>query len=246
MQKRFILSMVYSLLAIITLSTAAMREVDRTKAVRPTYAKNWTPEQDDMYAKLQVLKKRDGLVHYIPKDIWRLVTSELPFSIAKALKANKQLINSDLGTSLSKLGLRNLRGIELIKNKLAQLQVLNLSYNKLTIIAPETFSGFNQLRELYLFYNKLTTMVPGIFDGLAQLQVLNLSYNKLTAIVSGTFNGLVQVRILHLHANDLTTIAPGEFAKLIALRYLTLPISLSKELRIQIKNEVPECKVEYL
>ncbi|XP_060885045.1 mucin-4 isoform X1 [Labrus mixtus] len=62
------------------------------------------------------------------------------------------------------------------------LQVLQLSFNRISTLRPQDFSNLQQLKELNLKHNLLTSLHPQTFVGLSQLQVLDLSFNMLTSL----------------------------------------------------------------
>ncbi|XP_034035110.1 uncharacterized protein LOC117518160 [Thalassophryne amazonica] len=62
------------------------------------------------------------------------------------------------------------------------LQVLQLSFNKISTLQPEDLSHLSQLKELHVQHNFITTLHPQTFQGLEQLRVLDLSYNLLTSL----------------------------------------------------------------
>nr|XP_020513379.1 leucine-rich repeat-containing protein 66 isoform X3 [Labrus bergylta]XP_029137946.1 leucine-rich repeat-containing protein 66 isoform X2 [Labrus bergylta] len=62
------------------------------------------------------------------------------------------------------------------------LQVLQLSFNRISTLRPQDFSNLQQLKELNLKHNLLTSLHPQTFMGLSQLQVLDLSFNMLTSL----------------------------------------------------------------
>ncbi|CAK6956117.1 uncharacterized protein LOC122988751 [Scomber scombrus] len=62
------------------------------------------------------------------------------------------------------------------------LQVLQLSFNRISTLQPGVLSNLRQLKELDLQHNLITSLHPQMFQDLAQLTVLDLSFNMLTSI----------------------------------------------------------------
>ncbi|XP_044055684.1 uncharacterized protein LOC122877756 isoform X1 [Siniperca chuatsi] len=62
------------------------------------------------------------------------------------------------------------------------LQVLQLSFNKISTLQPGDLSHLRQLKELHLQHNLITSLHPQMFQDLAQLRVLDLSFNMLTSL----------------------------------------------------------------
>nr|XP_020459009.1 leucine-rich repeat-containing protein 66 [Monopterus albus] len=62
------------------------------------------------------------------------------------------------------------------------LQVLQLSFNRISAVQPEDLIHLQQLKELHLQHNLITILHPQVFQDLAQLRVLDLSFNMLTSL----------------------------------------------------------------
>ena len=85
------------------------------------------------------------------------------------------------------------------------LQVLNLSYNKIEALHFNDLSHNQLIRELYLRGNVIALVEPGSFSGLTQLEVLDLSYNLLEVLPENMLSGqqLTLMSRLSLHHNPL-------------------------------------------
>ncbi|KAM7410396.1 hypothetical protein PAMA_001710 [Pampus argenteus] len=62
------------------------------------------------------------------------------------------------------------------------LQVLQLSFNRISTLQPRVLSNLRKLKELHLQHNLITNLHPQMFQDLAQLRVLDLSFNMLTSL----------------------------------------------------------------
>nr|XP_046248735.1 TLR4 interactor with leucine rich repeats isoform X2 [Scatophagus argus] len=62
------------------------------------------------------------------------------------------------------------------------LQVLQLSFNRISTLQPGDLGRLRQLIELHLQHNLITSLHPQMFQDLAQLRVLDLRFNKLTSL----------------------------------------------------------------
>lgn len=102
--------------------------------------------------------------------------------------------------------------------ELAQLQRLNLAYNRLTAI-PDAFSGFTKLQELELNGNRLTA-IPDAFGDFTKLRELDLNSNQLTAIPDA-LGRLSNLQLLWLVNNQLTSV-PDALGNLSNLQNLDL------------------------
>ncbi len=84
------------------------------------------------------------------------------------------------------------------------LKKLNISYNGLTNLGPQTFSSLRNLEKMDLSHNVLETLRPDIFTGLHLLGQLNLNHNRIQLISDCTFQNMHQLQILILSHNKLT------------------------------------------
>lgn len=116
-------------------------------------------------------------------------------------------------------GLWDLQLLDLSHNKLshlpggvfkslANLSNLDLSSNQVTEISAETFQGLGRLERLYLSGNQIRSIHPDAFRGLENLLELKLSQNQL--VVAPAFS-LPHLLLLDLSYNTITTIQPGVF-----------------------------------
>ncbi|XP_061593958.1 uncharacterized protein LOC133458263 [Cololabis saira] len=62
------------------------------------------------------------------------------------------------------------------------LQILQLSFNKISTLQPQELSHLRQLKELHLKQNLITHLHPQMLQDLVQLRVLDLSFNMLTSL----------------------------------------------------------------
>ena len=74
-----------------------------------------------------------------------------------------------------------------IKDLNETLEVLHLSYNRITHIPEDYFEHFGMLQELYLGRNRITFLSPNTFKGLPMLSNLQLSYNDLKTLQRNIF-----------------------------------------------------------
>ncbi|XP_072273718.1 vasorin isoform X2 [Pyxicephalus adspersus] len=116
-------------------------------------------------------------------------------------------------------GLWDLQLLDLSHNKLshlpggvfkslANLSNLDLSSNQITEISAETFQGLGRLERLYLSGNQIRSIHPDAFRGLENLLELKMSQNQL--VVSPAFS-LPHLLLLDLSNNAIPVIQPGVF-----------------------------------
>lgn len=84
------------------------------------------------------------------------------------------------------------------------ITVLNLQFNKISIVETNAFVELGLLRNLNLRDNKIEILRPGMFNGLGQLYKLTLGNNVITQLVAKTFEGLFMLEQLEIQFNQLT------------------------------------------
>ncbi|XP_024937817.1 protein artichoke isoform X2 [Cephus cinctus] len=94
------------------------------------------------------------------------------------------------------------------------LQVLDLSFNNLNILSPETLSSLTSLLELKLVRNKIRELKEGAFDRLPRLSLIDLENNDLRVIERNAIRALPELQALRLGKNRLQSIPNGAFSEL--------------------------------
>ncbi|KAM4717511.1 vasorin b [Anableps anableps] len=156
-------------------------------------------------------------------------------------------------------GLLNLEMLDLSQNKLtnlpervfeplSSLKNLDLSSNQITYISEECFHGMPQLERLYLYSNHIEKIHPAAFNGLEHLLELKLQGNALTSL---PLLSLPRLLLLDLRFNFLPSLNPSELQtpNLESLRLGGVGLtSLNKELIRNLKNlhelDISENKLE--
>ena len=103
---------------------------------------------------------------------------------------------------------------------LTRLSYLDLNYNLIVTIHPDSFRSMTYLTLLALDGNLISNISSQVFFGLTALQVLNLRYNKLDTIAADAFASLASLQQLTLTGNKLTSLDPNVFSGLTSLQYL--------------------------
>lgn len=144
-------------------------------------------------------------------------------------------------------GLENLEMLDLSQNKLTELpervfetltslRNLDLSSNQITHISEECFQGMALLERLYLYSNLIETIHPAAFNGLEHLLELKLQGNQLTSLPALS---MPQLLLLDLRFNVLPTLGPSDLQtpNLESLKLGGVGLtSLNKELIGSLKN----------
>ncbi|XP_055592082.1 toll-like receptor 6 [Uranotaenia lowii] len=110
-------------------------------------------------------------------------------------------------------------------NGLKELQILDLSSNKIVALPTDLFKDPAQsIQEIYLQNNSISVLSPGLFSKLEQLQALDLSMNQLTSawVNRDTFSGLIRLVLLNLANNKITKLESEIFSDLYTLQILNL------------------------
>ncbi|XP_043288120.1 protein artichoke isoform X2 [Venturia canescens] len=97
---------------------------------------------------------------------------------------------------------------------LKALQVLDLSFNKLNILSPDTLSSLTSLLELRLVRNRIKELREGAFERLPRLTFIDLENNDLRFIEKNAIRSLPELQSLRLGKNRLTNIPAGAFTEL--------------------------------
>ena len=107
---------------------------------------------------------------------------------------------------------------------LTLLRELNLGDNMLAALPPSLFNSSQNLEKLHLQNNSLTLLTPSIFVHLTRLVSLNLSRNSIAShlLNDDTFSGLINLHALDLSYNQLTSVEASIFSKLASLRMINL------------------------
>ncbi|XP_043675123.1 protein artichoke [Vespula pensylvanica] len=97
---------------------------------------------------------------------------------------------------------------------LMALEILDLSFNKLNILSPETLSSLSSLLELRLVRNRIRELREGAFDGLPRLSMIDLENNDLRVIERNAIRRLSELQAIRLGKNRIQTIPRGAFSEL--------------------------------
>ncbi|KAG6444973.1 hypothetical protein O3G_MSEX003696 [Manduca sexta] len=172
-----------------------------------------------------LVRIESGAFSALPKLRWLDLSNNSPFNTGE--RGNN--IFKGLERRLSHLGLKNVSLVFVPSMLLSKLKSLDLSYNNLPTIPPDTTANLTRLRALDLSYNDLTT-VPVATHSLTELRWLSLSGNPITALMNTSLYG-VSPRLEYLDVTRLRLriFEHGVFSKMYALR--TLKISSYSNVR---------------
>lgn len=219
--------------------------------------------------------RKNNAMHLLPKELRQIIAKMLylvdPLDVSrihinrKVVRKNGMLSTLDLG-GMQLESIDNLEKVKIID----KCHILDLDNNLIKAIRRNTFTSFRHLQHLILGNNHVSCIEPYAFASLKHLQVLKLDNAYISTLSSRTFAGLLSLRQLVLRNNKITCL-PAElfqdlinlewlslnnnpiehihhtiFLPLLKLNKLTLPTTLSKNLRVQVENEVPKmCDIIY-
>jgi len=103
-----------------------------------------------------------------------------------------------------------------IKERLIDLETLDLSYAATETLDKNTFQGLNNMKVMNLSHNPLTNLN----NQLARLKTLKFSYNQLTNLNNMPFEGLISLKELFLSHNRLTNLNNQPFEGLTSLKVI--------------------------
>ena len=100
------------------------------------------------------------------------------------------------------LSFTSLRNVDFLDSTdgLGNLEKLNLSQNKITVLRKGAFAKLKKLKGLILSKNQIKELIPGVFEGLECLKYLVLTSNDINigSIDKRVFDGLKCLEYLNL------------------------------------------------
>ncbi|CAG9789760.1 unnamed protein product [Diatraea saccharalis] len=103
-----------------------------------------------------------------------------------------------------------------------QTTELYLESNEITSISAEQVRHLTQLQRLDLSNNRISVLANHTFQGLSKLSTLIVSYNRLRCVQRDALKGLTQLRVLSLHGNNISMLADGVFRDLESISHVAL------------------------
>ncbi|GIX95552.1 leucine-rich repeat and immunoglobulin-like domain-containing nogo receptor-interacting protein 1 [Caerostris darwini] len=120
---------------------------------------------------------------------------------------------------------------------------LNLSYNEIDDIHPNSFSGLKDLITLDLCSNKLTDIQYEIFTNLEHLKTLILKENFIKLLRNVAFSTLKSLELLDISKNYITSVGLLSFKGLTKLEYLNLSSNYITHLQEGVFRSLESLKV---
>jgi Leucine-rich repeat (LRR) protein len=156
--------------------------------------------------------------------------NSLETKIKVVSNVNRDVLDSnalnDIPDNVIKLVIRN-NGFKTIApgvfDRFTELQILDLSFNKIEKLSSEVFDSLSKLTELNLGNNRLKSLPSDIFKKLERLDGLTISRNQLTqsGLPSDLFTNNSNLMLLDIAINPLGSFPKGLFKNLKKLDYIS-------------------------
>lgn len=111
------------------------------------------------------------------------------------------------------------------------LHTLDLSYNELTYLYPESFSFHPQLKHVNFAHNKFSFFPTQFIRGLKYLQSLSLNNNLIKTLDDGDFAQMSMLQDLDLSGNELSSVSDTAFQNSSQLQRINLSHNRINELK---------------
>lgn len=118
------------------------------------------------------------------------------------------------------LTLNQIQNVHFTLQFYTQLEVLDLSQNKIDSLGSRHFEAQNQLQTLNLSRNSIVNLSKDAFRGLRNLLLLDLSYNQIATIHQSAMFDLHSLIDLNLAGNSIISMEEGIFRNMISLEML--------------------------
>ncbi|KAF5288393.1 hypothetical protein FQA39_LY15430 [Lamprigera yunnana] len=170
------------------------------------------------------------------RNVPRLETIFLNYG---AIGTIKEGIFSNL-PSLTKISLAHNQIIKIINGSfdIPSLQILHLSYNKLSSWDKRWFSGSQDVQEVDCRDNLITDLPSNAFDNLRNLTKLTLDSNLISKISRDAFKGLHKLKHLGLTYNFLTSVNLNWFPHRISLSKLTINTNRLNFVSVEVLEQI--------
>jgi Leucine-rich repeat (LRR) protein len=99
---------------------------------------------------------------------------------------------------------------------------INLLFNNLDGLLPDSLEDLKNLEKLELSFNKLTGTIPATVGSLQKLKVFAVNGNNLRGTIPASFGKLQNIKEIHLSSNQLEGNIPASIGMLKSLEVLNL------------------------
>ncbi|CAG9831745.1 unnamed protein product [Diabrotica balteata] len=168
----------------------------------------------------------------------------------RATCQDKKLVTVEIGVppvvellDISHNQIRNLENEVFTNMHLANLKLLNLSYNQISQISLHAFEGLDNLKSMDLSYNSIQYFLGQWFFDLRSLRELYLRGNNLQDINEQPRIELPFLKVLDLSDNKIAHLHPIIFTSLPNLEILDIGGNFLIDLRVEIIRPLPNLRL---
>lgn len=177
--------------------------------------------------RLRTLNLARNEINQMKSDVFQDLTSLNELSLS-----DNKLVNFSSGVNvfrnlrqLTRLDLSNNTIIDIERNMLVDLENLveiNMSYNKLFVLAYQLFKGMKSIEIVDLSHNLFGSFIGNFFIHNKKLSELRLQHNLMNRIDKDSLYGLKELHTLDLSNNKLLSVERNAFDTLDGLQHLNL------------------------
>ncbi|XP_072382719.1 uncharacterized protein [Diabrotica undecimpunctata] len=168
----------------------------------------------------------------------------------RATCQEKKLVTVEIGVppvvellDISHNQIRNLENEVFTNMHLANLKLLNLSYNQISQISLHSFEGLDNLKSMDLSYNSIQYLLGQWFFDLRSLRELYLRGNNLQNINEQPRIELPFLKVLDISDNKIAHLHPIIFTSLPNLEILDIGGNFLIDLRVEIIRPLPNLRL---
>lgn len=103
-----------------------------------------------------------------------------------------------------------------------QIELINLSDNKLQVIPENLFNNMTRLKHLEFNYNKITRLSGSLFRNLPKLNIIKFEWNEISELDDNVFQNVPNLETVYFFDNKLTKIPFKALQNVQSLKHLNL------------------------
>lgn len=149
-----------------------------------------------------------NIISFLPPKVFFELVNVIHFDLSNN---NLTQIDNDLFSRTLQITHLNLSHNSLPEmasvNQLSQLNTLDVSQNKISILSPLFLQDLHHLAMFNISHNELKSLPVKLFKGCENLKIIDLSYNSIKLLDEATFYSAARVRAINLSNNDITDIS---------------------------------------
>ncbi|XP_005101868.1 toll-like receptor Tollo [Aplysia californica] len=149
----------------------------------------------------------DNLISYIPSETFvpMEMLRKLNISSNNIGVLDKGIFSENFDLQFLNMSHNVLKTIPAL-SKLRDLEIVDISYNNISYLDPETFIGLKELSHVYMDHNNLTSLPVKLFQGCDKVIHLNLSHNSIQRLDELLFSSTLSVDVIDFSYNEITDV----------------------------------------